>query len=126
MRALVDLDSRLWQSLKPLSVLLDAARSSVVRCRIVRDQELQQAIQNSDRCFAFNKIAARREGVFLVRLREDARVDHAVVVDAGRRVIIDSEETFALALSADILKRCGGDEAKNLRVFELREVTAIQ
>ncbi len=57
-----------------------------------------------------------------MRLREEKRVDHAVVVDASSGVIVDSEESTPLALTAEVLERCGGDGAWNLRVIEVREI----
>ena len=57
-----------------------------------------------------------------MRILEEKRVDHAVVVDAQNKVIIDSKEEVALELSAGNLARCGGEGAKKLRVVEVREI----
>ncbi len=117
---LVEKDNRLCRSLRPLSVLLDAAKESLIRCRIVLDAGIQRVVQSGDRRVAFEAIAELRACVYAVRLREDTLIDHAVVVDAKNGVIIDSEESGALALSADILERCGGERAKKLRLCEIR------
>eukprot|EP00171_Calliarthron_tuberculosum_P009467 IDg9467t1 len=54
--------------------------------------------------------------VYIVRLRQDGHVDHAVVVDANNRIIVDSEETSALRCAAYVLERCGGEFVDRLRV----------
>ncbi len=84
----------------------------------------QAVIQHPERRTAFEAIASRQSGVYIVRLRQDDRVDHAVVVDANRGVIIDSEESTAIVLTADNLAKCGGASATKLRVKEVREVRA--
>ncbi len=88
----------------------------------MRDPELEFTIQTSERKDAFRAIAARTSGVFIVRVRSNARVDHALVADGKKGVIIDSEELFVLRLSSDSLERCGGRGALKLRVCEVRVV----
>lgn len=61
--------------------------------------------------------------MFIVWLQEVGRVDHAVVEDAGARVIVDSEKATAIAFSAKNLSRCRGDDAYQFRVIEVRQVT---
>ncbi len=58
----------------------------------MRDPELQFVIQIFDRKDAFRAIAARTSVVCIVRVRDNARVDHALVADAKKGVIINSEE----------------------------------
>ncbi len=78
-----------------------------VRCRVLRDIEAQAAIQKANRRVAFDFLVAKRAGVYVVRLREDACVDHAVVADANDGAIIDSEEACALRLSSGEFEGAG-------------------
>lgn len=48
--------------------------------------------------------------------------NHAVVVDAGKLVIIGSKEEAASSLSAEVLGKCGGPVADKLRVREVRRI----
>lgn len=57
--------------------------------------------------------------MYFVRILQDRHFDHAVVVDANNRAIIDSEEKCALALEEDLLERCGGVLIYKLRVHEV-------
>ena len=49
---------------------------------MVRDKEVQRAIHCGERAAPFRVLAGRRYGVFIVRIQEERRVDHVVVVDA--------------------------------------------
>jgi len=57
-----------------------------------------------------------------VRLGQLKVVDHFVVVDGDRTLILDSEEKYPIALSVSTLQMCGGKEADKLEVFEVREL----
>ena len=116
-------DTGVYYNFRPLGRVFQRARETIIGCRVAREENIQMAIQSADRWAAFRALAGRTTGVFIVRLQEVRRVDHAVVVDAGARVIIDSEEATAIELSAKNLSRCGGDEACQLRVIEVRQVT---
>ena len=61
----------------------------------------------------------------MVRLVEPKVVDHCLVIDGKRRLIIDSAEPFPLFLTEDVLRRCGGSEAKNLIVAEVRQILPV-
>ena len=98
------------------------AREALIQFRAVRDGESQRAIQSADRGAAFRVLAAKRSGIFIVRLQEVKLVDHAVVVHADAGVIVDSTETTAIVLTGENLERCGGEKVQNLRVVEVREV----
>ena len=57
------------------------------------------------------------------------RVNHCVLVDAGERVILDSEEQFPITLTAATLKMCGGPACPRLQVapiYELRSTGSNQ
>ena len=89
---------------------------------VVREEEVQRAIQDGERIEPFRVLVARRTGVFIVRILEEKRVDHGIVLDAYNGVIIDSEEQTALELSVKHFDRCGGDSAQKLRMKELQEI----
>ncbi len=119
-REVIDRGERPYETLKPLGEIVKKAKESHVHCRVMREIEAQAAIQKADRRVAFAFLAAKRSGVYVVRLREEACVDHALVVDANNGMIIDSEETCALRPAADVLMCCGGPRAKLLRTREVR------
>lgn len=121
-RHIVNSDKRLLQNLKALGMILHAVRNKRFRCRAIRDMGLQQAMRKRSTRRVFELITAKPAGVFIVRLREDALVDHAVVADANSGVIIDSEESYPLKLAEDNLEREGVNEARNLKVPEIRRV----
>lgn len=53
---------------------------------------------------------------------QEGLVDYCVTIDAGARIIIDSTERWPMVLSEEVLKLCGGSNARNLRVGEIRKV----
>ena len=114
--------SRILHNFREVGELFQRAQESVTGYCVVRNEEFQRAIQDSERIAPFRVLAARRTGAFIVQLLEEKRVDHAVVVDADNGVIIDSEERTALELSVENLSMCGGDSAQKLRVKEVREI----
>lgn len=118
----VDAETVLFQTLRSTGPILHRAKESVIGCRILRDEDLQRAIQRADRALAFEALETRTSDVYLVRLRQDGYVDHAVVVDAVRRLVIDSCEEFCLPLSADVLRKCGGTKSNTVRVCEVRRI----
>ena len=115
------MESRIFHNFRALGELFQTARESVTGCRAIGNTEVQRAIQSSKREAPFLALAAKRTGVLIVRIQEENRVDHAIVVDAMNGVIIGSESS-AVALSVENLARCGGDIAGNLRVIEVREI----
>ena len=68
----------------------------------------------------FRYLASRETGVYIVHLVQHRVVNHAVVIDAHRKLIIDSEEEYPLTLTEAVLRKCGGEEADNLQVEDLR------
>lgn len=67
-------------------------------------------------------MAARRTGVYLVKIGGSGTVDHAVVVEADGEAIVDSEETQALVLSPTVLEICGYLLAPYLRICVVQGV----
>ena len=65
----------------------------------------------------FEWLASRKEGYWIVRLFQRSVVDHFVLVDAFEKLMYDGEEHCP-----DSLGSCGGDEAKNLLVDEVRQL----
>lgn len=51
-----------------------------------------------------------------MRLFQPGVVDHCITVDANRERILDSIEIFPIICSAESLKLCRDDKAKNLHV----------
>lgn len=73
----------------------------------------------------FDWLGSLTRGVWIVRLVEPKVVDHCIVIDGKRKLIIDSAESFPLHLGADVLRQCGGDEAQSLVVAEVRQITPV-
>ncbi len=103
-----------------------AGEESHVQYRSLLEIEAQAAIKKANRRGAFEFVAAKRASVYVVRLREDACVDQSVVVAANNAVIMDSEETSALRLPADVRTRFGGSKERLLRVQEVRQFESIK
>ena len=112
-------ESRILQNFRAVGELF---QESVTGGRVVRDEEVQRCIQDGERIAPFRVLAAWRTGVFIVRILEEKRVDHAVVVDAYNGMVIDSEERPTLELSVENLSRCDGYRAQKPRVKEAREI----
>lgn len=70
----------------------------------------------------FAYLATRESGVYIVHLYELKVATHALVIDVNRGLIIDSAEDYPMRLSEELLRKCGGDHAKALRVDEVRMV----
>ena len=70
----------------------------------------------------FAYLAGRESGVYVVHVFEPKVSSHTVVINANRKLIIDSAEEFPMRLSEGLLRKCGGDHAKNLRVGEVRMI----
>lgn len=71
--------------------------------RSKRDSELQRAMLGNNHIAALQALAAKRSGVYIVRLRQERVMDHSFVVDRNGRVIIESEESLSLELFEEIL-----------------------
>jgi len=91
-----------------------------VKCQLRRcDLGDLKLMQGQGRERAFEMVASKTEGVWIVRLYQSEVVDHLVVVDVKRKVIIDSEEIYPVKLSVSTLRMCGGPRANKLRVIQL-------
>ena len=73
----------------------------------------------------FGWLGGAAHGVWIVRLKQRNVVDHCVVVDGVRGLILDSAEEYPLRLSAEALRLCGGSAATNLEVAEAREIREV-
>ena len=118
-------DKSLWRTMSPIGALLCRAPTSTTGCRVVRDPALNVELQAQGRHRGFTAIASRTDGVFAVKIRDGCMVDHAVMVDANAGIIVDSEETDVLLLSARNLHRCGGPSTRKLRIQEVRVLERI-
>lgn len=65
-------------------------------------------------------------GVRLVRLRTGNLVDHCIVLDGVRRLILDGHEKRPLHLSTNALRSCSGDNAQRFYIAEVRELYKSQ
>lgn len=61
----------------------------------------------------------------IVRLVERGKVDHVIVVDGRRKLIIDSAARYPLRLERKILKLCGGTSSAKLEVAEVRKIVLM-
>ena len=66
----------------------------------------------------------QQTGIYLVRLsgmnRDNEKVDHVVAYEAGRQVVLDCVERFALRISSWIFDVCVGDDLQFLGISEMR------
>jgi len=63
--------------------------------------------------------------VWIVRLEQHAIVDHCIVVDAKKKLILDSAKNYPVRLSTATIRMCGGGEAIALPVTEVRELGEV-
>lgn len=64
-------------------------------------------------------LANRERAVYLAHIAQHRDVNHAVVVVAERRFIINSEEKYPLTLIEGVLRKCGRKEANKLQIEDL-------
>lgn len=112
--------------MRPIGALLCRASGFTTGYREARDAAPNIELQTQERNHGFRAIASRTNGVFVFRMRDECRVDHAVIEDANAGIIADSEGTDALLLSAKKLQRCGGLSTQKLRIEEVRVVQRIE
>lgn len=74
---------------------------------------------------AFEALAGKTSGVFIVRLGEDEGTAHAVVVCCKRRIILDVSESHCLDLNASVLQRCAGPAKKVIQMIAVMEIVPI-
>ena len=72
----------------------------------------------------FAYLASRDSGVYLVHVFQPNLVPHTLVVDAGRKLIIDNAEDFPMRLSESLLLKCSGEAATALRIGEVRKIVS--
>lgn len=93
---------------------------------LAKSEELADALHRGRsrqaRMVPFRFFAKEKPGVYIVHLKQDGVVDHAVCVDCDKRLIWDSEEKSALTLTVESLVLCGGPEPKWLRIEDARRV----
>lgn len=73
----------------------------------------------------FKWLVNRCTGIWIGRITQHGIVDHCVAVDCKKGIIHDSSSRFPFALTEDILRRVGGDDATQLRVAEVREIVKV-
>ena len=67
-------------------------------------------------------LAERPTGVWLVHIKSGTELDHAVCVDAEKRLIFDNAETHPFSLTEVNLRRCGGEAFPNCYIESIREL----
>lgn len=67
-------------------------------------------------------LANLENSVWIVRLVGNNEVDHSVVIDGNRKLVIDSSEQFPMRLSVEALKLCGGEGVGQLRVAQVKQL----
>lgn len=72
----------------------------------------------------FEWLGNQKRGVFVVRVFKVKEVDHCIVVNARKNIIVDSAEMWPLMFSVETIKMCGGSDLIGLRIGEVREVVA--
>ena len=72
----------------------------------------------------FAYLACRGSGVFIAHVFQPKVVSHTIVVDAGRKLIIDSSEDYPMRLSEELLRKCGGEQATELRIGEVAMIVS--
>eukprot|EP00171_Calliarthron_tuberculosum_P012701 IDg12701t1 len=65
-------------TLKSASQVVQRLKNAASLCRVERDSKIQSFIQGADRWDAFKMIAEAMVGVYIVRMRQDSVVVHAV------------------------------------------------
>lgn len=86
--------------------------------------ELRKVQKNEMGEFEKNRFSwvCKQGGCWLVRLVVPKKIDHCVLVDGGRGIIVDCAEKYPLKLSMDCLRMCSGSKSPGLRVEEVRQV----
>ena len=112
---------QIHKSLRSIGRLYQRAQ---LRCRIVKLSNIAiSAIENSDNMMAFKWFSDNaRKGVYIVHLNSAEGLQHAVVVDATRRCILDSAQLCALHLTTEALYVCAGSGVGSPRIISGRKV----
>jgi len=94
-------------------------------CQLRTDKDFESWLE-AGMCM-FDWLEFRKTGVYMVRLYEDGKVNHAVCVDARpeNRIIWDCEEAYPVKLTSWNLKKCAGS-GSNAIVKEVRELVRIE
>ncbi len=76
----------------------------------------------SFRSNAFRWLAEEAKGVWVVRLVESGVADHCVFVGTKVALIFDCAARHQISLTEKALRLCGGDDARNVREAEVRQL----
>lgn len=113
-QAFIEEDAPHLLSLKDVPPLLQRAGAKAEAQRIPKSE---RPVFLSD---PFRYISRATSGVYLLHLHQLGVVDHIVVVDANRNLIIDSAEEYPMRCSEELLRKCGGKEAEKLQIIGAR------
>ena len=111
---------KMYGSLKQLFSVLHHLPTKLTTRRVSKTEE--ETFKKN----LFKWVASLNKGVWLLRLTQHGLVDHCVAIDANRGIIHDSAARYPFILCETILKRLGGDEAKKLRIEEIRELLQVK
>lgn len=70
----------------------------------------------------FAWLAARCDGVWIVRMVVNNVVDHCIVVDGGRKIVLDSASRFPEMLTKELLCKTEGADVIGMRVASARRL----
>ncbi len=71
---------------------------------------------------AFRWLVEESRGAWIVRLVESGVADHCVLVDTTVALIFDCATRHPISLAEEALRLCGEDDARDLRVPEVRQL----
>lgn len=92
---------------------------------MVRDTALNVELQAQERNCGLRAIASRRKEVFIVRMHDGRRADHAILFDANAGIGLHAEESHIFLLSDSSLRRCGRPSTRRVRIQDVRVVEHI-
>lgn len=93
-------DKSLCRNVKLIEGLLCGDPASTTGSRAVRDPSPNKELEGQERQRGFTGIAIRTVRLFVVRICDWCRVDHAVMFHANNGIIVDSGESKVLLISA--------------------------
>lgn len=90
--------------------------------RVLPNFNLRKISSEEFRRDKFRWLANCTSGLFLLRMRTGTEVDHCVVTDGAKSEIVDGDEKMPMRLYEAALRACGGGDARNLYIAEVREL----
>ena len=122
---------------KPDDSLVEHVRANLTRCQSLKniDQPLAKLrlgvrsmknraaqMRSIARIDRMKWLSSLSSGIWIVHIRYGTALDHAVCVDAERKLIFDNAEEFPFPLTELNLQHCGGSEYPNCYIESIREL----